>query len=93
MNNDSDPDYLQIPVRLASGQLAQITEGVVQVVAPKPVGAHHFRMACEHRHSGAVEVHSADYDSLVSFLKQLERLDFILLSLERQPGEAPHLQA
>ena len=80
------------PVRLPSGQMAHLADGVVQVVPPKPVGAHHFKMAAEHKHSGAVEVCCGDYDGLIAFLKQLESLDYMLVSIERQPGEVPVLR-
>lgn len=80
-------------VRLGSGQLAQMQEGgTVRVITPKEIPQHHFRMSVANRrkHDEAVtEVRSATYDALVQFLKQLEKLDYLLLNIERIDGPVP----
>jgi hypothetical protein len=80
-------------VRLGSGQRAQLVPGgTVSVVSHAKMPDHHFRMSVAHRRDFAVpvtEVRSTTYDALVSFLKQLEELDYLLVDIQRVEGLAP----
>lgn len=78
-------------VRLNSGQLVRINDGVVEVITPPPPAEHHFKMTVEHLTSGHLEAACGNYDGLIEFLKQLEQLDYRLASLERQVGEVPKI--
>lgn len=90
-------------ILLETGQRVHLREGMTQVVttpSPKPF---HYKMTAEHnetltkprdsdgreRKPIRVACECADYDTLVNFIKQLEGLGYVMLNLERVPGEAP----
>lgn len=80
-------------IRLGSGQRAQIAlGGTVNVVPQGKLPEHHFLMVVAHRRDfdkPTTQVQSATYDALISFLKQLEELDYLLMSIERIQGAVP----
>ena len=73
-------------IQLSTGQTARINEGRVEVVTSP---THHYCLTVEHKQSGELSARSGAYDDLISFLKQLEGLDYRLRSLERVTGEVP----
>jgi hypothetical protein len=80
-------------IRLGTGQIAQLQPGgTINVVSHDKVPEHHFCMAVAHRRdfeTPVTQVWSTTYDALVDFLKQLEALDYLLVSIERIDGIIP----
>jgi len=90
--SDETPTPFSAEVRLGSGQLARMHEGTVRVIAPKELPTYHFLMNVAHidQHTEPVTaVRAPNYEALVQFLKQLEKLDYLLLNIERVDGEVP----
>jgi hypothetical protein len=87
MTDDTHLDYSGGEVRLGSGQLAQLSPGgTVRVVQREP----YHQLSVAHRRDPATPVlhaHSATYEALIDFLKQLEVLDYQLLDLRRVTSE------
>jgi hypothetical protein len=72
-------------ITLPAGQTARLEAGVVQV---QPRAApHHFKLTAQHKGGGLLDVRTAEYDDAVKFLKQLERLDYVMRSLSRVEGK------
>lgn len=80
-------------IRLGTGQRAQLVPGgTINVVPQDKLPEHHFLMVVAHRRDfekPTTQVQSATYDALVDFLKQLERIDYLLVSIERIQGAVP----
>jgi hypothetical protein len=103
MSDDDTPTPLKVfgaEIRLRSGQLVQMNEGgTVEVVSPSKeikvtTSVHHYKMSVSYKqdyNKSVAQVCSDDYDSLIIFLKQLERLDYLMLNIERVEGIVPRL--
>lgn len=76
-------------IQLATGQMARMSEGRVHIV---PHAEHHYKLVAEHKTTGELQACCGDYDGLIIFLKQLEKLDYRLRCLERMPGEVPSVK-
>ena len=81
-------------VKLSTGQRATLRAGVVTVTSTARPPPHHFRMAVAHaptdRLEPAITVRAATYDLLIPVLRQLERLDYVLVGIERAEGSMPN---
>lgn len=69
--------------KISSGQTVEFVDGVSQVRAsPAPDVKSHYRLVAAHSSSGAlVNVMCDDYDGLSSFLKQLEKLGYVMCNM------------
>ena len=70
-------------IRLATGQPAQLRDGVVHVTTPPP---HHYRLRVKHHSAAMCEARAPRYDQLIALVKQFEGIDYQLVMLEQVPG-------
>jgi recombinational DNA repair protein (RecF pathway) len=80
-------------VRLTTGQMARMQDGVVSVVEaaakerdPVP---HHYKMTVQHPSGSLCDVRAAEHGACMLFLAQLERLGYAMRNMVRMPGAAP----
>jgi hypothetical protein len=76
-------------VRLTTGQIARMQDGVVAVVgAATKEPAHHYKMTVQHPTGSLLDVRAAEHGTCMLFLAQLERLGYAMRNMAHMPGTA-----
>jgi hypothetical protein len=76
-------------VRLTTGQMARMQDGVVSVVeAATKEQPHHYKMTVQHPTGSLLDVRAAEHGACMLFLGQLEKLGYDMRNMVRMPGTA-----
>jgi hypothetical protein len=83
-------DDVMDEVRLTTGQVARMQDGVVAVVeAATKEPAHHYKMTAQHAVSGSLlDIRAAEHAVCMGFLAQLEAIGYAMRNMVRMPGAA-----